>query len=50
MKVSIYNKFLIRKYFNRLKYAKRVREQIEEMKIDNFEEMCFNDEEWNYLI
>jgi hypothetical protein len=34
----------------KFKYAKRIREFLEEMKIDDFENKCFYDENWNYLI
>ncbi len=48
--MSYYKKKLIWKYFLNLKYAKRIRESFEEMMLDDFEEKCFNEDNWNYLI
>lgn len=48
--MSYYKKRLIRKYFINLKYARRFREYLEQIKIDDFENKCFYDENWNYLI
>lgn len=48
--MSYYKKRLIRKYFINLKYAKRFRLHFEETIIDDFENKCFYDENWNYLI
>lgn len=48
--MSYYKKKLVKKYFINLKYARRFREYFEEMKIDEFEEKCFYEETWNYLI
>ena len=48
--MSYYKKKLVRKYFLRMKYEKRIREYFEEMNINDFEDKCFYDETWNYLI
>ena len=48
--MSYYNKRLLWRYFINLKYARKFREIREEMMIDDFEDKCFNEETWNYLI
>ena len=48
--MSYYKKKLVKKYFLNLKYARRIRESFEESIIDDFEQKCFNEETWNYLI
>lgn len=48
--MSYYKKSLVKKYFLRMKYARRFREYKEEMDINDFEERCFHEETWNYLI
>lgn len=41
---------MLRKYFLIFKYAKGCREQFEDMKIDEFEDVCFYDDAFDYLI
>ena len=44
--MSYYKKRLLWRYFIKLKYAIKIRD----MMIDDFEDRCFNEETWNYLI
>ena len=41
---------ILRKYFAILKHAKYLMEQVEDIKNDAFENKCFHDKDWNYLI
>jgi hypothetical protein len=41
---------ILNKYFAILKHAKYLMEQVEDIKTDKFENKCFYDKEYNYLI
>jgi hypothetical protein len=50
MRRNHYKKQLLMLSFFKLKYARRIRERNEEKVLNDFEDKCFYEEEWNYLI